>query len=163
MTLDTMIALPKIVPRWRMRSRYTHSATSPTAIDTRSENEPQSPKGNSPDMHGMEPATSPPFSGWLFEVLGWVPALVFPIATGLQLLTILHRKNAEGVSIVAWTLFAVANICLFAYMEKYGEVESILGALGTASLNLCIVAAAVRYRRTSRRNSGPGPRVPELP
>jgi hypothetical protein len=35
---------------------------------------------------------------------------------------------------------------LFLYTEKYGELESILGALGTAALNLCIVAAAIRYR-----------------
>ena len=83
----------------------------------------------------------------LFEGLGWVPAVIFPTASGLQLLAILHRRSAEGVSIPAWALFAIANMCLFVYTEKYGEMESILGALGTAFLNICIVVAAIRYRK----------------
>jgi hypothetical protein len=83
----------------------------------------------------------------LFEILGWVPAVIFPMASGLQLLAILHRRSAEGVSVPAWALFAIANMCLFVYTEKYGEMESIMGALGTATLNLCIVAAAWRYRK----------------
>lgn len=88
-----------------------------------------------------------PAAAHLFEFLGWVPAVVFPAATALQLAAILRAKSSEGVSIPAWSLFAFANICLFAYTEKYGELESILGALGTALLNLCIVVAAIRYRR----------------
>jgi hypothetical protein len=51
------------------------------------------------------------------------------------------------VSVPAWALFAIANICLFVYTEKYGELESVVGALGTAAINLCIVAAAWRYRK----------------
>lgn len=84
---------------------------------------------------------------WLFTLLGWVPAVIFPTASGLQLLAIIQRRSAEGVSIPAWALFAIANMCLFVYTEKYGEIESIVGALGTAGLNLCIVAAALRYRK----------------
>ena len=76
-----------------------------------------------------------------------MPAVIFPMASGLQLLAILHRRSAEGVSVPAWALFAIANMCLFVYTEKYGEMESIMGALGTAALNLCIVAAAWRYRK----------------
>jgi hypothetical protein len=38
---------------------------------------------------------------WLFTVLGWVPAIIFPTASGLQLLAILHRRSAQGVSIPA--------------------------------------------------------------
>jgi len=83
---------------------------------------------------------------WLFTALGWVPAVIFPTASAIQLLAILRLRRADGVSIPAWSLFAVANICLFVYTEKYGEIESIVGALGTAVLNLCIVAAALRYR-----------------
>ncbi len=95
----------------------------------------------------MSPDSIPMMPGWLFEILGWVPALVFPLASGLQLLAILHRRCSLGVSIPAWSLFAIANICLFVYTEKYGELESIIGALGTAMLNICIVVAAVRYRK----------------
>jgi len=84
---------------------------------------------------------------WLFTVLGWVPAIIFPTASGMQLLAILHRRSAQGVSIPAWALFAVANLCLFVYTEKYDELESIVGALGTSVLNVCIVVAALRYRK----------------
>lgn len=89
---------------------------------------------------------------WLFELLGWVPAIIFPSATLLQLIVIVRRKTAAGVSVVAWTAYAIANICLFLYTEKYGELESIVGALGTAALNLCIVAAAIRYRNGPQGN-----------
>jgi uncharacterized protein with PQ loop repeat len=88
----------------------------------------------------------------VLEVAGWVPAVVFPAATLLQLVVILRRKTAAGVSVAAWSAFAIANICLFLYTEKYGELESILGALGTALLNLCIVAAAIRYRNPAGGN-----------
>lgn len=84
---------------------------------------------------------------WLFHVLAWVPAIIFPTASGLQLIAILQKRSADGVSIPAWALFAVANVCLFVYTEKYGEMESILGALGTAVLNICIVLACFRYRK----------------
>lgn len=87
---------------------------------------------------------------WLFAALGWVPAIIFPAASGLQLLAILHRRSAQGVSIPAWGLFAIANLCLFVYTEKYDEVESIVGALGTSVLNVCIVMAALRFRAPRR-------------
>lgn len=83
---------------------------------------------------------------WLFTVLGWVPAVIFPTASGLQLLAILRRRSAEGVSVPAWGLFAVANLCLFVYTEKYDQFESIIGALGTSVLNVCIVIAALKFR-----------------
>ena len=87
---------------------------------------------------------------WLFAVLGWVPAIIFPAASGLQLLAILHRRSAQGVSIPAWALFAVANLCLFVYTEKYDEIESIVGALGTSILNVCIVIAALKFRARAK-------------
>lgn len=101
----------------------------------------------------MDPTAAPgaiTLTDLLVEGLGWVPAVVFPVATGIQLLAILRTKDSSGVSIPAWCLFAFANICLFAYTEKYGEIESIIGSLGTAALNLCIVAAAIRYRSNRR-------------
>jgi uncharacterized protein with PQ loop repeat len=97
----------------------------------------------------MLPTMMPSMGPWVFEVLGWVPAIIFPAASGLQLLTIVHRRNADGVSIPAWAMFAVANLCLFVYTEKYGEMESIIGALGTSGLNLCIVVISLQYRRKS--------------
>jgi hypothetical protein len=90
----------------------------------------------------------------LVELLGWVPAIVFPAATGLQLLAILRSRSAKGVSILAWSMFAFANASLFVYTEKYGEIESIVGTLGTAGLNLCIVAAALKYRARGDASEG---------
>jgi len=83
---------------------------------------------------------------WLFQILAWIPAIIFPTASGLQLLAIIRKRSADGVSVPAWALFAVANICLFVYTEKYVEMESIIGALGTATINVCIVIACFRYR-----------------
>lgn len=105
-------------------------------------------------MTPTDPIDGGMMPSWLFQVLGWIPAVVFPTATGLQLLQILRRKCSDGVSIPAWCLFATANISLFVYTEKYTELESILGTLGTAGLNLCIVAAALRYRRSPGRSDG---------
>lgn len=90
----------------------------------------------------------------LVDFLGWVPAIVFPAATGLQLLAILRSRSAQGVSVVAWSMFAFANASLFVYTEKYGEIESIVGTLGTAGLNLCIVAAALKYRARGKAAGG---------
>lgn len=94
--------------------------------------------------------TSPDVLAGLIPFLGWVPAIIFPVATGLQLLAMLRKRCAEGVSIAAWTMFAIANASLFVYTEKYGEIESIVGTLGTAGLNLCIVGVALHYRRAAR-------------
>lgn len=92
----------------------------------------------------------------LVDLLGWVPAIVFPAATGLQLMAIVRSRSAEGVSVAAWSMFAFANASLFVYTEKYGEIESIVGTLGTAGLNLCIVAAALKYRRQAKPQDAAG-------
>ena len=104
----------------------------------------------------MEQTATQLMPSWLFTLLGWVPAVIFPTASALQLVTILRRKSSDGVSVPAWALFAIANMCLFVYTEKYGEIESIVGTLGTAGLNLCIVGAALKYRARGKgcRHSG---------
>jgi hypothetical protein len=121
----------------------------------------QSLKRDLPDIRRMTPTESLAESladgsipSWFFSLLGWIPAIVFPTATALQLLKILRNKRSDGVSIPAWILFATANVSLFVYTEKYTELESILGTLGTAALNLCIVAAALRYRRPHSEKVG---------
>jgi len=76
---------------------------------------------------------------------GWIPAVVFPLATALQLITIMRRKSAEGVSLTSWSLFAFANLCMYFYVGKYAEPQAILSGLGTASLNIAIVIAALKY------------------
>lgn len=77
---------------------------------------------------------------WL---VGWIPAVVFPGATALQLVAILRARSARGVSILAWLLFGIANISLYLYVDKRGELQAILSGLGTAALNFAIVIAAL--------------------
>lgn len=79
-------------------------------------------------------------------IVGWVPALVFPLATALQLGAIVRARSAKGVSILAWLLFAAANVSLYIYVGRYAEPQAILSGLATAALNLAIVGAAIRFR-----------------
>lgn len=95
----------------------------------------------------------------LAEVLGFVPTIIFPLATVTQLAALWQTKSGEGTSALTWSLFAVANFCLYVYVEKYTELQSIVGLLGTGVLDVAIVALIFRYRspvRQGRRASSGG-------
>lgn len=81
------------------------------------------------------------------QLAGWLPAVVFPVASLAQLLAILRTRDARGVSILSWSLFALANLALYVYVGRYAEPQAILSCLLTATLNVCVVAAAIRFRR----------------
>lgn len=83
----------------------------------------------------------------LSQVAGVLPAVVFPAATALQLLQIVRRRSAAGVSVTTWLLFGFANVGLYFYTERYTEWQSIVGMLLTALLDFVIVALAWRDRR----------------
>jgi uncharacterized protein with PQ loop repeat len=82
---------------------------------------------------------------WI-EIAGWIPAVVFPSATGLQLAKIIKHKSAKGVSIATWLLFGLSNLGLYAYAEKYTSIQTIAGFLGTALLDF-IIAAMAFYKK----------------
>lgn len=107
----------------------------------------------------MDPGSDPSQSSQLIQLVGWIPALIFPTATAVQLVAIVRSRSSEGVSVVAWTMFAIANISLWIYTEKHGEIASILATLGSAALNICIVVAAIRYRKKPGGNAKDAPRV----
>lgn len=86
----------------------------------------------------------------LIEIAGWLPAIIFPSATLIQLLTILRTGSVSGVSPLAWSLFGVANLSVYVYTEKYLALQTIIGFLGTALLNFIIAAMALKGR-TPRR------------
>lgn len=82
----------------------------------------------------------------IISIAGWLPAIIFPAATLIQLIAILHGNNVRGVSPMTWALFGVANIAVYIYTEKYLAVQTIVGFLGTALLDFIIAAMALRKR-----------------
>ena len=88
----------------------------------------------------------------MIEVLGWVPAIIFPLAALVQLIKIYTNKSVAGVSGTAWFLFGVANVCLFIYTEKYGEMQAILGMLGQSIIDFMIAAVVVYFYLTKEKN-----------
>ncbi|WP_461534905.1 hypothetical protein [Spongorhabdus nitratireducens] len=87
----------------------------------------------------------------LIEIAGILPALIFPGASLLQLFHLLKTKTSEGVSIPAWSAFAVGNISLYIYTEKYDQLQAIVGMLGTCVLQIIIVLLVIRYRAQDSR------------
>lgn len=84
------------------------------------------------------------------DAVGFIPAIIFPIATLIQLVYIVRRKNSEGVSVIAWSAFALGNISLYIYTEKYFALQSIMGQLLTTVLQILIVVLAIKYRKINK-------------
>lgn len=74
---------------------------------------------------------------------GWLPAVIIPMATLIQLSDIFKRRSAAGVSWLTWFLFGIANIGLYVYTEKYSNIQSIVGLLGPATLDFAIATLAL--------------------
>jgi uncharacterized protein with PQ loop repeat len=85
-------------------------------------------------------------SSEIIDIAGWLPAIIFPAATLIQLLVIVRSGSTRGVSCSTWTLFGIANIAVYIYAEKYLAAQTIIGFLGTALLDFIIAAKALRGR-----------------
>lgn len=83
----------------------------------------------------------------IIEVIGYIPAIVFPTATVLQLIHLFKTKSSEGVSAIAWVAFALGNVSLYIYTEKYTEIQSIVGLLLTSVLQIGIIVLAIKYKK----------------
>jgi lipid-A-disaccharide synthase-like uncharacterized protein len=83
----------------------------------------------------------------LIEIIGYIPAIIFPVATLMQLWHLLKTKTSDGVPAMTWLAFALGNISLYIYAEKYTELQSILGQLATAVLQIYVVVLIFRYRK----------------
>ncbi len=83
----------------------------------------------------------------LTNIAGWIPAIILPVATISQLAKMVKEKTAEGVSLITWFLFGIANIGLYLFTEKYFALQSVVGLLGTAVLDFAIVGVALVYER----------------
>ncbi len=73
------------------------------------------------------------------QLAGIIPAVVFPVATLVQLVPMVRRRSAAGVSSLTWLLFGFANLGVYFYAERYAEWQSIVGMLLTAVLDFIIV------------------------
>jgi len=82
----------------------------------------------------------------LIEFVGYVPAVIFPTATIIQLFHLYNTKSSDGVSAIAWGAFSIGNISLYIYTEKYTQLQSIIGLLVTAILQLLIIVLVYKYR-----------------
>ena len=80
------------------------------------------------------------------EFSGYIPAVVIPIATAIQLVSLLRSGKTAGVNWMSWFLFGVSNIGLYIYTEKYTSIQSIAGLLGSAALDFAIVAVVLCSR-----------------
>ncbi|MGB4100751.1 MAG: hypothetical protein WBK91_02425 [Alphaproteobacteria bacterium] len=85
------------------------------------------------------------------DILGYIPAIIFPLATLLQLLKILRDKDVGGVSAVSWFLFGVANLALYGYVGKYDELQAVSSMLVTGALNLVIALMVIITRAAPQR------------
>jgi hypothetical protein len=77
------------------------------------------------------------------QIVGILPAIVFPAATLLQLVKVVRRRSAAGVHVGTWLLFGFANVAIYFYAERYTEWQAIVGMLLTAVLDFIIVGLAL--------------------
>ncbi|WP_448550056.1 hypothetical protein [Thalassotalea fusca] len=84
------------------------------------------------------------------DYIGFVPAIVFPTATLIQLIFLIKTKSSEGVSALAWAAFAIGNVSLYIYTEKYTQIQSIIGLLVPSILQIGIIFLALKYRKKSK-------------
>lgn len=89
----------------------------------------------------------------VIKIAGWLPAIIIPTATIIQLGTIFKDRSTQGVSWLTWFLFGVANIGLYIYTEKYTALQSIVGLLGSAILDFLIAALAIVNFGQSKQSS----------
>ena len=86
----------------------------------------------------------------IIELVGFIPAIIFPTATLIQLWHLLKSKSAAGVSALAWAAFALGNISMYVYTEKYTQLQTIVGLLFTAILQMAIIFLVLKYNRQNQ-------------
>jgi len=86
----------------------------------------------------------------IIELVGFIPAIIFPTATIIQLWHLIKSKSAAGVSALAWAAFALGNISMYVYTEKYTQLQTIVGLLLTAVLQIAIIFLVLKYNRQNQ-------------
>lgn len=85
------------------------------------------------------------------ELIGYIPAIIFPTATIVQLFFLLKSKSSQGVSPATWGSFAIGNLSLYIYTEKYDAFQSIFGQLLTSFIQFYIVFLVYKYQRKAQK------------
>jgi hypothetical protein len=83
----------------------------------------------------------------VLSAVGWVPAVVFPSASFLQLFALARRGRSDGVSVTTWSLFAVANVCLYLTIGEWTKPQVVISTLGAAATQFAVATLAWRLRR----------------
>ncbi|BAU12408.1 hypothetical protein LEP3755_29370 [Leptolyngbya sp. NIES-3755] len=78
------------------------------------------------------------------SIAGWLPAIIFPTATLLQLIPVIQGRT-EGVSVIAWTLFGVANLGAYISSTQKQTIQIILAFLFNSVLDLMIVTRCLLH------------------
>jgi len=88
----------------------------------------------------------------LVEIAIWMPAIILPFSTALQLVKTLKTKEVEGVSALSWFLFGIANIGAFIMTGKFTSLPAILAFPLTTVLDFAIVAAVLILRKREKKS-----------
>ena len=78
----------------------------------------------------------------------WLPAIILPLSTSLQLRALYRTHSPEGHSVITWVLFLIANLgAYFGAPERLALPEHILAFLVSALLDIVIVWRIIQLRR----------------
>jgi fatty acid desaturase len=107
--------------------------------------------------------TDPSSLQQILSMVGWVPTVIFPAATVVKLFAIARRGRADGATALTWSLFAVANVCLYLTIGEWTRPQVVISTLGTAVLQVVVVALALRLRATNSKATATGAVSPVAP
>ena len=107
----------------------------------------------------------------IIDIIGFIPAIIFPAAALMQLVHLVRAKRSEGVSALSWSAFALGNLAMFVYAEKYFELQAVVGLLGipldgpailvsSVALGVCVDDTIHFFTKFARgRRAGLAPRA----
>lgn len=96
----------------------------------------------------------------ILSMVGWVPTIIFPAATVVKLLAIARSGRSDGATALTWSLFVVANVCLYLTIGDWTRPQVVISTLGTAVLQVVVVVLALKLRASS---SAPAATTPVSP
>jgi|LauGreSBDMM110SN_4_FD.fasta_scaffold160137_1 hypothetical protein len=104
--------------------------------------------------------TDPSSLQQILSMVGWVPTVIFPAATVVKLFALARRGHADGTVALTWSLFAVANVCLYLTIGEWTRPQVVISTLGTAVLQVVVVALALRLRASNPTAAAAGAVTP---